>query len=152
MARFLSLVSQSGADVATNVLIDTGLTTDSKTGLLITEIECHWVNGKTAVAADYSCSIVLGTLPTGAPGFNSADEIARIEWACQNTAGVAVAFPIEPVKQYTVPEGRLTAQPSLYLTLTSVATGQSNVAAVRVYYEVVKLSDLEVMRLLVGGA
>jgi hypothetical protein len=49
-------------------------------------------------------------------------------------------------------EGRVTVQPFIYLGIESSGTANANDVVFRVYYEIVKLSDLEVLRLLAGGA
>jgi hypothetical protein len=151
MARFLGSVTQGGADTAASSTIDTGITVDGKTGISIFAMEIFWDNGESVAAADWEMNAVLSTV-NSAPGVSSADEICRISWGMQNTAGVAVATPYEPLKQLIMVEPRITVQPVIYLLASSTLTGQANTIRYRIYYEAVKLSDLEVMRLLVGGA
>lgn len=151
MARFFTNSTQGGADTASVATIDTGLTVDGKIGIEIYAFEVLWVNGETAVAADFEVTVAL-TTTSATPSFISSDEIQRIEWGLQNTGGVAVAVPFEPMKQIILVEPRLTVQDTLYFHVISSATGQANNCHGRIYYNTVKLTDLEVMRLLVGGA
>lgn len=151
MARFIANVTQGGADTSASVSIDTGLTVDGKIGIEIYGIEVLWVNGESAAAGDIEVTGGL-TTTTSAPSFISADEICRVEWGLQNTGGVAVAVPFEPLKQLILIEPRVTVQPLLYFWAVSANTGQANNLQARVYYNTVKLTDLEVMRLLVGGS
>lgn len=154
MSRFLTVVTQSGADTATSVAIDTQITPDGKTGINILAMEVYWDPGETAPASDWEISGILQTVSTTptAAGFNTSDEICRVSWGCQNTAGVAVALTLEPIKQIILFEPRITAQPLLYFFALSNNTGLANILRAKIYYETVKLTDVELLRLLVGGA
>jgi hypothetical protein len=83
---------------------------------------------------------------------NQSAEIARVNWAIANTAGVAVAFPVDQIKQDVLIEPRITAQPLLYMGVSSATTGAANTVHWEIEYNIVKLSDVETLRLLVGGA
>ena len=145
------LVVQSAADTFTTTQISTGLTSDGKSGWEITALEAFWSNGESVAAADYEINAVLATIST-ATNFDDIDEIARISWGLQNTGGVAVAVPYDPVKEKLLIEPRLTVQPILFLGVISSATAQANSVRIAVTYNIVKLTDLEVLRLLQGGA
>lgn len=154
MARFTVGLTQGGADTSASTTIDTGLTVDGKVGVEIYAMEMYWTNGETAAAGDIEAFGAITTTSTApaAASFISPDEIGRISWGLQNTGGVAVAVPYEPIKQTLFLERRVTVQPLLYFHVVTSATGQANQMYVRVFYDIVKLTDLEVMRLLVGGA
>lgn len=149
--RIDQLVTQTGADTTTSAAIQTGLTSDGKAGWNIFAIEAFWVDGAAVAAGDYTASAIISTINT-ATTYGSDDEIARLSWGCQNTAGVAVAVPFEPVKGKLLNEPRLTVQPTIYAQVQSSATAQANDMIVVIYYEIVKLTDVEVLRLLAGGA
>lgn len=151
MALYKGVVTQGGADTFTAATILTGLTADGKSGWEITGFKAFWANGYTAAAADAICNAVLATIATATLP-NSDDEICRAAWAVQNTAGVAVAMNFEPVKRADLTENRVTVQPDLYVHANSATTGLTNVLYYEISYEIVKLTDLEVLRLLVGGA
>lgn len=151
MARFITFITQSGADTATGATIDTQITVDGKTGIKILAMECYWDNAEAVAAADWEVSGVLQTSTAGS-SYVSSDEICRVSWGLQNTAGVAVAVPYEPIKTTVLIEARVTAQPLLYFYAISSGTGQANLLRAKIYYETVKLTDVELLRLLVGGA
>jgi hypothetical protein len=151
MARFSGSVTQSGADTTTTLAIDTDILLDGKTGWMIKALRVFWANAEAAAAADWEVTGAI-TTTTVAPVFTSSDEIARIEWGLQNTAGVAVAVPYEPVKLIELIEPRVTVQPTIYFQAVSTLTGQANTLQFHLFYDVVKLTDIEVLRLLAGGA
>ena len=144
-------VTQGGADTFTAATILTGLTVEGKSGWLIKALKAFWSNGYTAAAADYLATCVLATIAT-VTNSNADDEIARVSWGVQNTAGVAVAFNFEPSKLAYILEPRLTVQSDLYIHANSTGTGLGNIMYYEVEYEIVKLTDIEVLRLMVGGA
>jgi hypothetical protein len=144
-------VTQTGVDTFTIGAIDTNLTIDGKAGWLITKMTCFWEDGYTAAAADQTISGILATQATvTTPSDN--EELARVNWAVANTAGVAVAYPMELQKSVSPPVDRITAQPAIYFQVSSTGTGLANDVYYEVEYEIVKLTDIEVLRLLVGGA
>ncbi len=151
MPKVSQLVTQSGADTFTAVAIDTNLVVDGKSGWEIFAIRAQWVDGAAPAAADYTVHAKVATIATTTT-FGTSDEVDRVSWGCQNTAGVAVAFPFVPVQEHYLLEKRITVQPQIYVAVESAGTGQANDVIIEIYYDIVKLSDLEVMRLLVGGA
>lgn len=151
MPKVTQLVTQGGADTFTAVAIDTNLVMDGKSGWSITAIRAQWVDIAGVAAADYTLSMKIATIATTTT-FGTADEIDRLMWGCQNTAGVAVAFPVEPVQEHFLIEPRVTVQPIIYAQVESAGTAQANDVIVEVFYDIIKLTDIEVMRLLVGGA
>lgn len=151
MATYKGIITQTGADTFTAAQILTGLTVDSKAGWQITGFKAFWSNGYTAAAADAMANCVLSTLATITTP-NLDDEIARISWGIQNTAGVAVALNIDPIKQAAMTEPRVTVQSDLYVHANTLTTGLSNVFYYEISYDIVKMSELEVMRLMIGGA
>ncbi len=151
MPRIVELVTQGGADTATRVQVLTGLTADGKSGWQINRIEAFWKDGLTVAAADHVVNAVVSTVDADTE-FGDDDEIARISWGLQNTAGVAVAVAFDPQKATDLFEPRITVQPSIYLGVQSTTSGIANDVIIAVYYEIVKLSDIEILRLLAGGA
>jgi hypothetical protein len=145
------LVTQTGSDTFTSAAIATGLTVDGKSGWSIHAIEAFWSDGAAIAAGDWTLDAKLATVSTST-AFSDDDEIGRLSWGQQNTAGVAVTVPFEPLKGYGLLEPRVTVQPSIYVSVASTGTSNANDVVFRVYYEIIKLSDLEVMRLLAGGA
>lgn len=144
-------VTQGGADTFTATSIDTGLTSDGKSGWLIKGIKAFWENGYLAAAADQSISAILTTQSTVTTPVDD-EELGRVNWSVANTAGVAVAYPLQLQKEIMASADRVTVQPLLYAQVSSVTTGLTNVVYFEIDYEVVRLSEIEVLRLLIGGA
>lgn len=151
MSRFNQLVTQGGADTFTSVAISTGLTADGKSGWQINNVEAFWVDGSTPAAADWQLNAIVATITT-ATSFGDDDEVGRVSWGLQNTAGVAVAVPYDPAKSISLVEPRVTVQPIIYCNVSSSSTAVANDVIFVVYYDIIKLTDLEVLRLLAGGS
>jgi hypothetical protein len=151
MALYRGVLTQGGADTFTAAQILTGLTVDSKAGWQINGFKVFWSNGYLGAAQDAMANCVLSTLATVTTP-NQEDEIARVTWGIQNTAGVAVAMGIEPIKQALVTEPRVTVQSDLYVHGSTVTTGLTNIFYFEISYDIIKMSELEVMRLMIGGA
>lgn len=151
MSKKVQLVTQSGADTFTTVAIPTDLTADGRAGWQINSIMAHWVDGAAVVPGDWQAHAKLATT-TNNNTFGADDELARVSWGLQNTAAAAVAVAFEPIKSFSLIEPRITVQPNIYAQVESSATGQANDMIIVVFYELVKLSDIEVLRLLAGGA
>lgn len=145
------VTTQGGADTFTSAQILTGLTVDGKAGWQINGLKGFWSNGYTAAAADAIANLVIATITTVTLP-NSDDEIARVSWGVQNTAGVAVAMTFEPIKKADMTEPRLTVQSDLYIHANTTTTGLTNVFYWELSYDIIKLTDIEVLRLAVGGA
>jgi hypothetical protein len=145
------VITQGGADTFTIATIDTNITADGKSGWEIQAFSAYYANGETAAAADSDFNCVLATQAT-VTTFDQDEEIYRLNWSVANTGGVAVAYPLNLVKreQFIVP--RLTVQPALYVHASSTLTGLANLVYFEIAYDIVKLTDLEVLRLLQGGA
>lgn len=145
------LVTQTGNDVFTSVLIDTNLTVEGKSGWSINGITCNWKDVAGVAAADWRLDAKLSTDGTDTL-FIEDEELARVSWAVQNTGGIAVALPVEPIKSVLITEPRVTVQPQIAACVSSSLTGNANDVEFMIFYDIVKLSDLEVLRLLQGGA
>lgn len=144
------LSTQGGADTFVATSIDTNLTADGKSGWEIIALSAYYTNGETAAAADSDVSIILATQAT-VTTFDQDEEIYRLNWAVANTAGVAVAYPVPLIKRELLILPRVTVQPTLYVQVSSTLSGLANAIAWEVHYNIVKLTDLEVLRLLQGG-
>lgn len=152
MSIIRGVTTQTGADTFTQTTIDTNLTADGKAGWEILSVRAFWAGMYLIAAADMTLSAILSTQATTVTTLNQSAEIARVNWAVANTGGVAVAFPVNQIGQDTLIESRITAQPLLYMGISSATTGAANVVYWEIEYNPVKLSDVETLRLLVGGA
>jgi len=149
IARFN--ITQSAADTTTSVAMNL-FPLDGKSGYEFTGIEVYWKNGESAAAADYEiyCAIqkVAGVL---SERISEEDWICGVSWGMQNTAGVAVVQAFEPQKQQILIEPIVTVSQTLNVVCVSGATGQANQLSVVAHYNVVKLTELEYLRLLAAG-
>lgn len=150
MASIRTLVTQSGADTFTSSALALPAL-DGKSGYQINGIRAYWVDGAAVAAADHS---LTATVQVASSALTFADDewIDGVAWGLQNTAGSAVAVAYEPMKEHMLEEPRLTVQPSIYVAVGSAGTSQANDVIVEVFYETSKLSELEYLRLLAGGA
>ena len=146
------VVTQSAADTFTQSVIDTNITVDGKAGWEITAFSAYWSNAEAMPAADIEVNAVLSTQATTVTTFDQDEEIIRLNWGFANIAGVAVVVPVDMVKREILFSPRLTVQPLLYVGASSVNTGLTVVIYYEIVYDIVKLTDLEVLRLLQGGA
>jgi len=144
------ITTQGGADTFAATTIDTNITADGKTGWEILGIRAMFMNGESGAAADSDVSVILATQATvTTPELD--EEIIRLNWAVANTAGVAVAYPVELRKAEILFIPRVTVQPSIFVQVSSTASGLACSISWEIYYNIVKLTDLEVLRLLQGG-
>lgn len=150
--RIARQVIQSGNDTSTRVEIDTDLAVDGRAGWQIRGIRVLWEDCVSVAAADWFLSFVL-TTTNADPSYAAWDDvIAGVYWGLQNTAAVAVAVPVEPVKTHMLDEPRVIAADTIYAGIISTATGATNQGIIEVFYDIVKLSDLEVLRLRAAGS
>lgn len=150
MPAIRTLVTQTGNDTYTAEELALPAL-DGKSGYQINGIRAHWKDAAAVPAADWTLEAIV-TVSATEPQFVDDEYIDGVEWACQNTAGTAVAMQIEPFREHELVEPRLTVQPSIYVAVASANTSQANDVEIEVQYEVVKLSELEYLRLLAGGA
>jgi len=145
------LVTQTGNDTAT--FVELGIPVlDGKSAYSIKGIEAFWVDGTAVAAADWWVNAYLAIQATSAITPDSPDWLCGVTWGMQNTGGVAVAVGMERQQQFTLLEPRVTVQPSIYAAVSSSGTGQANDVIFCVYYEIIRMSELEYLRMLAGGA
>jgi len=142
--------TQGGADTFVATSIDTNLTANGKSGWEIMGLRAYYSNAEVGAAADTEVNCICAVQAT-VTTFDQDEEICRLNWAVANTAGVAVAYPIEMIKQQTLFVPRITVQPLVYVQVASTASGIANVIYWELFYDIVKLTDIEVLRLLQGG-
>lgn len=144
------VITQGGADTFTASAIDTNITADGKSGWEIVAFSGYWANAETGAAADSDASLILATQAT-VTTFDQDEEIYRLQWGVANTGGVAVAYPLSQIKRELLIQPRVTVQPAIYVQASTALTALTNVFYYEVHYNIVKLTDLEVLRLLQGG-
>lgn len=150
MSSIKQTVTQSGADTFTAVELSLPAL-DGKSGYQINGIRAIWEDGYGVAHADWWLDAYVQVENT-VQAYDADELIDFVAWAMQNTAGVAVATPLEPVKEHFMAEPRLTVQPAIYVAVASGGTSQANDVTIEVFYEKVKLSEVDYLRLLAGGA
>jgi hypothetical protein len=104
------------------------------------------------VPGDMEHDVYLQTIATLTTS-DSDDVIARCSFGTAITGAADVGFQCFPENEVVLFEPRLTVQDSIYvLSRNVVGSTTAPVIYYEINYEVVKLTDLELLRLLVGGA
>lgn len=144
------LVTQGGADTTGYALFPLP-DLDGKSGRRILGMRAFWSGAQAAAAADHVLQAIVQT-QTGAVAAPTDNEfICAVAWGQQNTAGVAVTLNYEPYKEVALMDERVTVQ-DIYAAVPSTTTGLTNTVYVQLFYETVKLTELEYLRMLAGGA
>jgi hypothetical protein len=143
-------ITQTAPDTFTEAAIPTRLTVDGKTGWRLVELSVFFENGNTlSLVVDCSATLILST-ESGLQSFIDPDYVVSTDWAINGTALSTSSVMVD--RHRAVSCERVTVQPFVYLQCDSSSTGVACVMSYRLAYELVKLTDLEVMRLLQGGA
>jgi len=150
MPSIKTLVTQTGNDTFTSAALALP-DLDGKTGYKLNGLKAYWVDGAAVASADHSLDAVIQVASTVLTAVDD-EWVVSVSWGLQNTGGVAVAVPYEPVKVELLFEARLTVQPTIYAAIKSAGTAQANDVIFELFYEFTKLSELEYLRLLAGGA
>jgi hypothetical protein len=153
MSSFKQTVSQAIVNTAVEKVIDTGLTVDGKAGWNIQGVRFLWHNAMQSVVPTADCFLTIQVnTETGDQEFMDKDSVFTTTMGVSGIAASVSAMWVQPEFQQALIIPRTTVQPSLYLRLSSNALAVQASVHIEIYYEVVKLSDLEVMRLMQGGA
>jgi len=154
MAIKKGVVVLPAAGTFTQDVFDTNISADSKFGYAITGFSAYMRSrDATGVEVPESNLIecILSTQVTTITTPDNDEEIARVGWvlAFSTAAGFAV---LKPNGVADLLEPRLTVQPNLYIGVKgSVTVGAITDIYYQVSYDIVKLTDIELLRLLVGG-
>lgn len=154
MATTRGVVVLPAAGTFTQATIDTNINADSKFGWMITGLK-GVLKSRDATGVEVPESndidLILSTRVTTITTPDETEEIARVNWAIALSTAVGIATP-ELQKLAPIAEPRLTVQPNLYVGVKGSATvGAITDIYFEISYEIVKLSDMELLRLLVGG-
>ena len=80
------------------------------------------------------------------PNLDDTDAIYTDGFAVALTTSGQIAVPL--LKTWVPPAGTIVVEPILYAQLDSTATGQAQTVVMRIHYDLVKLSEIEILRLL----
>lgn len=144
-------VLQSGIDTATATPMNLP-SLDGKSGYEFRAIEVYWKNAEGVAPADWEVYVAVQKNNIALNERIAIDDwIVGTSWAQQNTAGVAVVANVEPYKSQILITPIVTVAPDLQIMVFSTLTAQNNQFGVIVHYDLVKLSELEYLRLLAAG-
>jgi len=146
-------VVQGSNDGAVIYQIDTGLgVLDQKTLWRIVGFEAEWVNA-TAITAKAAWIVkAILTRDSAKLVFTDNEFMGQIAWAAN--AGVAPtavqALPLEPIKRNLLVDDQLMANSKFYLVLATSFTAVANNLRFKVYYEEMKVTELEFLKAQTG--
>lgn len=155
MTTARGVVVLPAAGTFTQATIDTNISADSRFGMEITGFKAYMRSRDATGVEVPESNLIEAILSTRVTTITTPDEtveIARVGWALRFSTAASMAEQ-EPEKQAIMLMSRLTVQPNLYVGVK----GSTTVGAITdIYYEfsyeIVKLSDVELLRLLVGGS
>lgn len=144
-------LTQSGVDTTTAVAMNL-FPLDGKSGYEFTAIEVYWKNAENPAHADWEMYTAIQKSASGLTDRNADEDwIVGVSWGMQNTLGTAVSTPVDMQKKEILIEPLITVSQSLNVVCFSSATNQANSISVVAHYNVVKLTELEYLRLLAAG-
>lgn len=146
------VVTQGGADAFVQVTEPTGIDADRGMGWMIDRVEVMFGNDIALqnVSADFSISWSLTRdSETAIVSLDEASAIFAGGIAGSLTTSGQILLP--RVHTWIAPQGIVVVNPNLYAQLDSDATGLTLSADFRIYYSSVKLSELEILRMLSQG-
>lgn len=143
-------VTQSGNDTFTAEEIPMPAL-DGKSGYSIEALLIKSTGLIAGAAADWFLEGVVQTVDT-ATTLDQDEHIISATWgqAYQGAAGSGSIFL--PYIEHVLYDPRITVQPELFFAVNSSATGLSNEIEYVLYFDIVKLSEIEYLRLLSGGS
>lgn len=154
MATARGVVVLPAAGTFTQVILDTNINADSKYGWNVTGFK-GTMKSRDATGVEVpesnNIDLILSTRVTTITTPDETEEVARINWALAFSTAAGFSHA-ELQKEAIMLESRLTVQANLYIGVKGSATiGAISDVYFEVSYEIVKLSDMELLRLLVGG-
>lgn len=151
MLTIKEVFTQTAINAANEFTIPTLLTVDGRTGWNIKRVRVALASSVGIVAA--ASSNILCQLNTEVikQSFDDPDNIANLQWATVGTAASTGAFPVDLDREWVSEAGRLTVEPNLYVHIESTGLTAAMTFNFLMEYETVKLTDMEMVRLLQGG-
>jgi hypothetical protein len=142
-------LTEGGADVFVQATEYTGIDSGAGYGWLIKRIETMipLAQAIEAIAADNSIAFSLSNRSLTAVGDLTDSDVIYVD----GTAGQLVTTGFGTAQRkfvWDAPDGVIVVSPALYAQLDSTGTGLSLTAHMRIYYEPVKLTELEILRML----
>jgi hypothetical protein len=145
-------IAQASANTDVEFIIPTGIAADSRQGWAIKRVTAWFASAAAVIStADITVNLQLNA-ETGTQDFLDNDSIAYLIMLFNGVAASTSGFQIDAKVEWVSLDGRVTVQPELYLRLVTSGAGAACGFNVEIEYEVIKLTDVEMLRLLQGGA
>lgn len=153
IARFRNLtLTQGGADAFVQATEYTGIDPSTGMGWMLErmEIEFPQAAGLQGISADCAVHLALTReSKTAMSDINDSDTLAVMGFFNALTTSGQLLIPQTMI--YTFPPGVVVVEPYIFAHLDSAATGLTLTAYVRLFYSDVKLSEVEMLRMLTQG-
>lgn len=153
IARYRNItLTQGGADAFVQSEEITGIDPTTGRAWQLERLELHipQATALQGVSADFSITTSLSRdTKTAVAEVNDNDCLATMSlFGALTTSGqIVIASPLI----YTFQPGVLVVEPELFMQLDSAATGLTLTAYARLYYSEVKLSEVDILRMLTQG-
>jgi hypothetical protein len=151
MSIIKRIVTQTVLNTTTELALPTGITVDGKAGWLVNRVD-FWLASAPITPITPSVIVVQLNTETGNQPFTDPDSIALGIYLTTGIAASTTAIQVNTHTFWESASGRLTVEPNLYINLATAGLTAVCSVMVSIDYDVIKLTDLEVMRLLQGGA
>jgi len=153
VARFRNItLTQSGADAFKETTETTGIDPSSGQAWLLKRVEVLFAGaaGLQGISADCNIEWSLSR-DTKAAMSTLADSDVIHQASIFNALTTSGEILIPGLYGYDFPDGVLVVEPTIYAQLDSASTGLTLTAYMRIYYETVKLSEVDILRMLTQG-
>lgn len=142
---------QGGADAFVEGSILTGIDPSEGLAWLLHRVEMLFETTQSIISADADLSYSLSrTSQAAIPSYDDDSVIMADGFSNALTTSGEIVLP--RLRIWEPPEGVLVVGDTLYAQLDSTGTGMTMQAYMRVYFEEVKVSELEILRILANQA
>lgn len=153
IARFRNItLTQGGADAFVQATEATGISPSSGVVWMLRRAEIEFPQSVALqnVSADFAIHIALTRDPKAAMSdLNDSDTLMVEGFFGSLTTSGQIVLPQTTVHEF--PDGILVVEPNLYAHLDSAATGLTLTAHLRLFYDEVKMSEVDILRQLTQG-
>ena len=138
---------QGGADAFVQGQLSTLINPSDGVGWMVKKIEMAFSTALAAVSADFNVKYALSRLTKAAmPDYSADDVILADGFSGSLTTSGQIVLP--QLISYDVPDGVLVVGDTLYAQLDSDATALTIQAYMRIWYEEVRVTELEILRMI----
>jgi hypothetical protein len=148
IARFKTIsLLQGGADAFVEGELDTGIIPENGEAWLINRIEMQFPAILSGISADSNIDwSITRDSKASVVGFSDPDTVYYDGFVNALTTSGQVIIPT--LRTYTPEAGTIFVEPTIFAQLDSATTGLTMQCYMRIYYELVKVTEIEILRLL----